>query len=228
LAWAHTCWLHHRWEDLEADVPEPPVPARLNKLNGALNFFVELLDMDPDLLSLVTKARRQKKRKPEVKIEAMISRLSDQEKDDFLVRVTKDEPLLSVKLNQRLQKLVKTPKSARMQESTRTIGTMLQEAEQIKQRRKEAEGKKREAKKLQRLKKLEAEESTLWDQVDLHISEKNVKAYDAAIDILKKLHTLAKHKNTEAEFELKIRHLMQRYSRLSSLKSKLDWAKLIP
>ena len=125
-------------------------------------------------------------------------------------------------------KLAKTPKSARVQESTRTIGMMLQEAEQIKQGRKEAEGKNREAKKLQRLKKLEAEESTLWDQVDLHISEKNVKAYDAAIDILKELHTLAKHKNAEEEFKLKIRHLMQKYSRLSSLKSKLSWAKLIP
>jgi len=104
---------------------------------------------------------------------------------------------------------------------------MLRETAESQQRRKEAERKKREAKKRRSLKKLESEEGALWNQVDQQIAEKDQKAYDVAIEVLQQLHTLAKHKNAEDAFEQKVKIIMKKYSRLSSLKSKIVWANLI-
>jgi hypothetical protein len=51
LAWLHACSLHKDWEDFNKDEPEPPVPAHLDTLNGALKSLIELFDIDKEYVA---------------------------------------------------------------------------------------------------------------------------------------------------------------------------------
>ncbi len=227
LAWLHACSLHRDWEDFNKDESEPPVPAHLDTLNGALKSLIELFDIDKDILGVVTKASWREKDEPEFNIEASIQHLLEVEKNDFLVRLAKGEPLLSVRLVNRLKELSNPSEQVPSKVSDRTIGNILSEADRLKKRRKEAARRKREADRLKRLAELEANASTLWEEVYRHISEKKPQAYDVAITILQDLYMLAKHQDKQDEYEQHIRKILQEYRRLSSLKSKIIHAKLI-
>ena len=74
---------------------------------------------------------------------------------------------------------------------------------------------------------IEANASTLWKEVYQHISEKKPQAYDVAVAILRDLNMLAKHQDKQDEYEQRIRQILEEYRRLSSLKSKINRAKLI-
>lgn len=111
--------------------------------------------------------------------------------------------------------------------SRRTIGEIFQEADQLKQQRQELKRQNRAKKKRQKLAALEIEEETLWQNVYDHISKKNSNAYDSAIAILKDLLLLAKHRGTQEKYEQRIRSLLKKNPRLSSLKSKISRAKLL-
>ncbi len=227
LAWLHACLLHRDWEDFNKDESEPPVPAHLDTLNGALKSLIELFDIDKDILGVVTKASWREEDEPEFNIEASIQHLLETEKNDFLVRLAKGEPLLSVRLVNRLKELSKPSEQVPSKVSDRTIGNILSEADRLKKRRKEAARRKREADRLKRLAELEANASALWEEVYRHISEKKPQAYDVAITILQDLYMLAKHQDKQDKYEQHIRKILQEYRRLSSLKSKIIHAKLI-
>jgi hypothetical protein len=227
LAWLHACSLQRDWEDFNKDESEPPVPAHLDTLNGALKSLTELFDMDKDILGVATKASGQEADEPEFNIESSIQHLLEIEKNDFLVKLAKGEPLLSVRLLNRLKELSKPSEQVPSKVSDRTIGNILSEADRLKKRRKDAARRKREADRLKKLAKLEANASTLWEEVYRHISEKKPQAYDVAITILQDLYMLAKHQKKQDEYEHHIRKILQEYSRLPSLKSKIIHAKLI-
>jgi len=60
-----------------------------------------------------------------------------------------------------------------------------------------------------------------------HISYKTSNAYDSAIAILKDLLLLVKHRGIQEKYEQRIRSLLKKNPRLSSLKSKISRAKLL-
>ncbi len=138
LAWLHACSLQRDWEEFNKDQSEPPVPAHLDTLNGALKSLTELFDMDKDILGVATKASCREGDEPEFNIEASIQHLLETEKNDFLVRLAKGEPLLSVRLVNRLKELSKPSEQVPSKVSDRTIGNILREADRLKKRRKEA------------------------------------------------------------------------------------------
>ncbi len=226
LAWLHAGSLQSEWEDFDNDEPEPPVPDHLDSLNGSLKSLVELLEMDQDVLGAAIKGSRGKGEKPDVDMKGLIQHLPDTEKDDFLLRLAQGESLLSVRFLKRLKELSTAARQIPESISNRTIGSILREADQLRQERKEAGEKEKEAKRLKKLAELEAKESALWEEVHGHISEKKPKAYDDAINILQDLHKLALHKGERKEFERRIQQLLQEYSWLSFLKSKIRMATL--
>lgn len=227
LVWLHACSLRRDWEDFDNDEPEPQIPENLDTLNGGLKSLVELLDIDKEILSVAAKESVRTGVERELDVKGLIQHLSDREKEDFLVRLAQGEPLLSVRLLKRLQELSKSPEKVLTKVRKRTIGAIFREAEHIKQKRKETERRKREADRLKKLTKFEAKESQLWEDVYRHISEKNPKAYDVAVAILRDLIMLAKHKDKQEEYEQTVRHILHEYRRLPSLKSKIIKAKLI-
>jgi len=227
IAWLHACSRVREWEGFDATLLEPLLSRSFAPLNGALASFVELLDVNQDLLSVIVESRIGRPESASDDSAEQIALLPVKEKDDFLLRILREEPLLSVKLLKRLQSLSTQSDTSPMSSPRRTIGEIFQEIEKRKQQRQAADHRKREEKKRRKLAALEAEEATLWQKVSRHISEKTPKAYDAAVVILKDLLLLAKHRGTQPEYEQRVRGILKEYSRLSSLKSKVTRAKLL-
>ena len=104
---------------------------------------------------------------------------------------------------------------------------MFEEIENHKNRKREVEQRRKETERLERLSKLARNEKALWEKANQLISQKKSSAYDDAVKILTDLKTLAVHRDSLAEYEGKIRNILEQYSRLSSLKNKLRIAGLV-
>lgn len=89
--------------DLNADVPEPPVPPGLKQPTEALQALVHFLRIDPDLLGVAALASRDESVKPTWRALAQcIGGLPETEKTDLLVRLAMgEEPHLRAALPQR-------------------------------------------------------------------------------------------------------------------------------
>lgn len=101
LAWLKAITLEY---NVDRDAPEPPVPPGLKELTPPLQAFVELFDVDEDLLNIA--AERSATLKPvvvdETQVRRAIAELPAAEKDAFLLRLAADEPRLSLALRQHL------------------------------------------------------------------------------------------------------------------------------
>ena len=107
LAWlkakTRVCDDYELSED-ESDVLEPPVPANLQKLSDSLQSFVEFFKVDNDLITVAAKASNTTQAEF-TSLEALIPTLPEAERNEFLVKVLKNEPLIGVQLAKRLKEL---------------------------------------------------------------------------------------------------------------------------
>lgn len=217
----YLAWLHISVNENKNKL-EPPVPLGLNKLNSALQSFIDLLNINEDLLSSAIKNSKNQVSEKEPDISELIKKLPEEEKFSFLLRLANGESLLNQKLLKRLKDFTQKDKTENNSEKLRTISEILNEAEKSKALREKEEKKAQEGLRLEKLAKLEKNENKLWNEVDIFISEKKSKSYDNAISILKDLKELAKHKNQTKQFNIKIHDLLEKYNKLSSFKTKLE------
>ena len=228
LMWLQMCRLYFHRDDPQSELTEPPVPSGLNKLDGPLKTFVEAFGIDDEIVEVAGTWSAEEPDKG-LDVQEAVGRLSTNEKNEFLLRLLDGEPLLAVKLIKRLEELSRDGYGfADTRETTpRNIRTILEEIEKYENRKKEAEQKRKETERLERLSKLARNEKTLWEKADRLISEKKSSAYGEAVKILADLKTLAVHRDTLAEYDGKIRNILEQYSRRSSLKAKMRIAGLI-
>ena len=136
-----------------------------------------------------------------------------------------NEPHLGLEFQNRLRKLALSDEAFRQDDSNRRTALALHEAIQSRYHQLEKERKMAaEAARLKRLEEVAQVETQLWDDVFTLIGEKKVKSYDQAIDILKELRALAKHKGHEPAFDQRIESIKTGYSNLSALQRKLRQA----
>jgi hypothetical protein len=88
---------------------EPPVPAGLGELSPALVEFCDFFVLDEALLRVAAEASPPLQPAGGFPLEEAIARLPADERDEFLLRLARGEPHLSLALNRRLQKLVEMP-----------------------------------------------------------------------------------------------------------------------
>lgn len=115
----------------------------------------------------------------------------------------------------------KIPESKR-----RSIAVLAKRVEELKQERKSKEKKESDEIQLKKLKYTELHENEHWNKVDQLIADKNGKAYDEAISLMKDLKELAIHKNNFDDFCIKVELIRHKNSRLSSFTSRISSAKL--
>lgn len=127
LAWLRASEL----DDAHEDNLEPPVPPGLRELTPPLASFVEFFALDKYLLQAAAEASLPWRPSPTVPPEEAIARLSPAERDDFLVRLARGEPLLSLKLNRRLQELARSPRPTTAPARRRTWGELRSRAAQL-------------------------------------------------------------------------------------------------
>ena len=215
------------WGNFVSGDYEPKVPDGLNDLNDALQDFVDIFQINKDcIIAAAENSNFQNPGRP-IDLALYLDKLSENEKQDYLNRLLNHEPLLNTKLKTRLKEFLDTNETSIKEAPRRTIGEIIQKIEEIKQERENKAKIERQEKQLKKLKTLEGQEFEIWAKVSQLISEKNTKAYDEAILLLKDLKELLIYKNRFDDFCEKIELIKKKYSRLSGLTSRINDAKLI-
>ena len=228
LIWLKDCFsaIKGEWGNVDTGDYEPQVPDPLNDLNGALQDFVEIFEINKDwVTSAAENSNLQNPERPR-DLALYLDNLSENEKQDYLKRLLNDEPFLNIKLKTRLKEFLDTNETSMKDAPRRTIGEIMQRIKEIKRERKNKAKIEREEKQLKKLRTIEGQEFESWTKVQQLISEKTPKAYDEAILLLKDLKELSIYKNRFNDFCEKIQLIKMKYSRLSGLTSRINDAKL--
>jgi hypothetical protein len=213
---------------VDEEALEPPLPPGLRTLSLALENFVELFDLDEDLIQVATERSGElKKAASDGELRQAIERLTPEERDRFLLRLAKGEPHLTLVLNRRLSALVDLDTPSGDAAPRRTVGELFAAAEARHEQRHQEQKAQAEAKRIAELEALAQREDDVWREVDALIQQSQAKPYDQAVQLLKKLRDLAEQQGKEAVFEGHLRQICDLYSRRSALMRRLREAGLI-
>ncbi|AFZ54021.1 hypothetical protein [Cyanobacterium aponinum] len=222
LAWLKAIELSKLYDDAPLkDIPEPPIPHGLNQLSESLKIFVELFEVNQNLIKVGATNSSKITPIPDNIFLENISKLSNIEKDDFLSRLLQEEPNLSLKLKQKLLELSELTNNKTTIEK-RTIKQLFTEAEKIAQSEEKRQKEEARQKKIKELKAFANQENQAWLNVDNLIQKSNPKAYDEAKMILIKLKELAIYQGKEVEFYHKLEDIKQKYSRRPTFIARLN------
>jgi hypothetical protein len=223
LAWLKGLMLEYA---VDESAFEPPVPPGLRTLTPALERFVELFDVDEDLIQVAVE--RSSELSGEISDDDLrwaIGQLSTEERDAFLLRLAKGEPHLALALSRRLGTFGGAPQGETAER--RTVDDLFAATEALRERRHRERVAMAEARRIAELKALAEREDEAWREVDALIQQSQAKAYDEAVRLLKRLEGLAKHQNRRSAFEGHLGQIHDRYSRRSALMRRLGEAGLI-
>ena len=128
--------------EMEKDTLEPPVPCQLKQLSSAQKAYVKFLDIDEAMISVAAEQSNNKQEET-VKPEVWIKKLSDKKKQDFLIRLSREEKNLSVLLNRYLHDMAVKKQSQidKTLNKRRSISTLIELAQTWRQKKKSSEKK---------------------------------------------------------------------------------------
>ena len=211
----------------EEDVIEPPVPANLQKLSDSLQTFVEFFKIDNDLITIAAKASNSAQQEF-ASLAELIPTLPATERDEFLVKVLKNEPLVGVQLARRLQELSHSQMAlVSGNGDRRSLCELISSAKEYTKILREQELQAAKKARIRELSALAPKEAKLWEEVFRLIALKQSKPYDEAIKHLRNLRDLAEHQGKLAEFKLRIQKMQTDYSNRPGLISRLQKAGLL-
>jgi len=228
LAWLKAAALAVEIEDITDDTLEPPVPAGLGQLSPALEAFVRFLDIDEALLAVAAQHSEQICQESS-QLEPWIAQLPAAEQHDFLVRLSRGEPNLSIILRRRLQELATEtqPHTQEAKTGRRTIAA-LQEAVAVWRRQKQAAEQRQAAQAHQRhLEALAVREPQVWQEIEALLEEKKASAYDSAVKLLRDLRDLAASRGEAVGFQQRMADIERTYSNRSALLRRIRQSRLI-
>jgi hypothetical protein len=221
----YLAWLRMmEFEDLLDSVPEPPVPSGLEDLSPALRSFIDFFEIDEMLVQVAAEASSQRQAQSQDWLRQAISQLSSEECNAFLLRLAQRETSLSAKLNRRLRQVAPLPEPE--VSPRRTVGQLVQETEERREREHRRRVAEAEAQRIRELKALAKRESETWTEIFALIEQMQAKPYAEAVRLLVKLRDLAEYQGEEAAFQQRLNRIYEQYSRRSALLRRLREAGL--
>jgi len=224
LAWLKTLEV----EDVLDSVIEPPVPPGMSELTAALRAFVELFEVDTDLIQVATERSGKIEAASQHELSRALAALAPEEKDAFLLRLAQGEPHLSLALKRWLSSVADLPAPQEAASARRSVGELLAAARTLGERRRKERAAEAEAKRIAELEALARREEDVWRQVETLIQQGKPKPYDRAVYLLLELKALAEYQRQPAVFEDRIRTIQDQYSRRTALIRRLRRARLVP
>jgi hypothetical protein len=197
----------------------------VRRLTPALQSFVELFDVDEDLIQVAAEVSGEAQTISEDDLRRAIAKLASEERDAFLLRLAQGEPHLSLAFKRRLDAFMRL--SPAEVGARRTVGQLFAAAEELRQRQRKERAAKAEAKRVAELEALAGRGEAAWREVDTLIQQSNAKAYDQAVGSLVKLKALARHQGQERAFQARLARIEEQYARRSALLERLRKAGLI-
>lgn len=216
LAWLQTAQIESQYEWTSTEDFSPvPIPYNLDKSSRELKVFADFFCIEEAVVKAAAKLSPDYERKT-LDIDTTLSLLSANEKDYFLKKLVNGVPGLQATLLKRLREL-QSDGSAPPEHKLVRIETILEKVDEA-----TAEIEVREQEKLNKyLDGIAAKASQMWDEIYMLIGQKQVKAYEKAIEHLVELKKLAKHDGALDTFNLKIRDIYDKYPTLKGLHSRM-------
>lgn len=235
LAWL----LSVQAEEVGDEEAEPPLPPGLRALSAPLRAVADFLRLDEDLLTAATTASAEVRTVAESagEMARWIEDLPGAEKDALLLQAARGEGSQVQAVLQRRFRAERSPGSTPSDAGTRTAGE-LRDAATAQQEERERVAAERKAQEMarqaraaavareQRLDALALREEQAWQHVDLLISSKNPREYDAAVAVLLDLQALAERRSDGNAFDRRFRRLREQHLRKPSLIQRFDNAGL--
>ena len=222
---------------IEADAFEPDEPEPLpgaGPLTGALEAFVDFLDIDRDLVAAAAERPADPIFETPASSEAsrrIIAALTDKEKTDVLVRLLDGDAHVPVELRALVrQRLIEERGAPPI--APRTVGELRSRAEAIRNEREHveaeraaAERKRREAKAEQlrraRLDAIVRRGESVWREIDAEIELRNAAGYDRAASLLFDLRAIAEETGETRSFDQRLQTIRARHARKGSFIERL-------
>jgi hypothetical protein len=212
-------------EDADEDALEPPLPPGLGRLTPALQSFVELFEVDEDLIQGAAEGSGEVATISEEDLRRAIARLAPEERNAFLLRLAQGEPHLSPAFKRRLGAFMALPLGELG--ARRTVGQLFAAAEELGERERQEQAARAEARRMAELEALAGRGERAWQEVDTLIQQSTGKAYDQAVRLLVKLKELAQHQGQEEAFQARVARIEGQYARRSALIERLRKAGLV-
>jgi hypothetical protein len=225
-----------QWDHVDDEDTEPPVPAGLADLSGALRAIADFLDIDEDLIAVAAEASPALKDEPAAGLADWIAALPAAEKDKLLTMVAEAEgPQVRALLLRRFR--ADSPSQNAPAGSTRTAAQLWAAAGARKTVREEAEAQARRVKAERlaaakaaaynkRLDQLATRTEAAWQEIADLIETKKPHDYDQAVSLLRDLSALARRDGDHDSFTARFLQLRSRHERKPSLQERFDKAGL--
>lgn len=221
-------------DELDNEVPEPPVPSGLNALTASLETFAEFLGFDSDLLAAAAMGSAHPMESPsEAEVARWVTALPESGKTAWLLRLAGGQ---EVHLR---AEMLKAFRASRGQSNLsagqpRCVGEIFEAADRLAKVRKEQEAERASRERARReqeqavarerhLAGLAKREAEAWREVDVLIATKRPGDYDKAVELLKDLTELGDKQGRRAETQERLARLRQAHARKPTLIERL-WA----
>jgi hypothetical protein len=213
-------------EDAGDPVEEAPVPAGLRELSPQLEAFLELFEVDPDLLHVAVEAGDAEPDSLPTgsELSRAVAMLPREECDAFLMKVAQGEPLTDIALLRRLREI--TGASQPAPRLRRTTAQLLAAAGAARLQRQTEHAQVVEARRIAELEDLAARQEQAWALVDKLISRRQPRPYAEAVELLVRLRDAAGLQGQQAAFDERMASLCQRCRRRRGLIGRLRYAGL--
>jgi hypothetical protein len=225
-----------QWDHVDDEDTEPPVPAGLADLSGALRAIADFLDIDEDLIAVAAEASPALKDEPAAGLADWIAALPAAEKDKLLTMVAEAEgPQVRALLLRRFR--ADSASQNAPAGSTRTAAQLWAAAGARKTVREEAEAQARRLKAERvaaakaaaynkRLDQLATRTEAAWQEIADLIETKKPHDYDQAVSLLRDLSALARRDGDHDSFTARFLQLRSSHERKPSLQERFDKAGL--
>lgn len=211
--------------------PSAPIPCGLNELTKAQTELLDLFDIDYAFIAAAAKYSNNINQSS-YDLSKQIDKLSNLEKNNFLIDLSRDNMnlnKLSLRLKKKLTSLAKADSVEYSEYELKSISieVLIKEADlwrEMKKREDELEAQKAKA---NFLNDLDGRQLQVWKDVYEYIEMKKSRYYDEAIILIKQLFELAEFKNDWGTYNKNITNILKKYSNFRAFKSKLQNAELI-
>jgi hypothetical protein len=204
---------------------EPPVPPGLGQLSAPLQALVEFFSIDQDVIGAAATASQALKATTEP-IERWVPLLPETERNSFLVRAARGEPI-GAELLRRLREVGGTPRPAASEAARRPFSAIMAGVEQVRKERKAHEQREAERARLAKLDALAKREEQVWAALPGLLARRTASGYEEAVAHLADLRDLAVHRGQRAAFDARLGDLLAPYASSAALVRRLREKKLV-
>jgi hypothetical protein len=200
--------------------PEPSLPAGLKRLTPQLKAFADFFEIDPFLISAASEHSLDLAPLQQTDFVPLISRLTRQECDEFLLKIVNAELGAITTLRKRLLSFEKpTP---RVETTPRTFGELLKTANELRQAESRCQAEEKHKRHIAEMQELAKHEAQTWQEIENLVQiGSTARNYDDAIVLLSQLQQLSEFQRTQANFIARVRELGERYKKRPALIERL-------